>query len=103
MTESKPVACSLDASGLEQRIATIAQVGADSLVSRDLDGNRHLLHFHADADTRRRLEEIVAAEAKCCSFLDLSLTAEDGELILAITAPENGQAVADALAGAFAE
>ncbi len=103
MTESKPVACSLDASGLKQRIAAIAQVGANSLISCDLDGNRHLLHFHADANTQRRLEEIVAAEAKCCSFLDLSLAAEDGELILEIAAPENGQAVADALARAFAE
>jgi hypothetical protein len=102
MTESQPVACSLDSSGLEQRVATIAQIGAESFISRDLDGNRHLLHFHAHANTQRRLEEIVAAEAKCCSFLDLSLTAEDGELILTIAAPENGQAVADALAGAFA-
>ena len=101
MTEEMPVACTLGAADLEQRLATIAEVGAASLIGREVDGERHLLRFRTDATTRKRLEEIVAAEARCCSFLDLALENRDGELILSIGAPEDGQAVAAGLAAAF--
>jgi hypothetical protein len=102
MTEDKPVACSLGAVELEQRLAAIAEVGAEGLISRDLEGERHLLRFRSNAATRQRLEAIVAAEAECCSFLDLSLKEEEGELVLSIAAPRAGQSVADELAEAFA-
>jgi hypothetical protein len=102
MSEEKPVACSLGAEELEQRVAAIGAVGPAGLISRSVDEGRHSLRFRATPQRRRRLEEIVAAEAKCCPFLDLSLTEEDGELILSIAAPEAGQATADALADAFA-
>ena len=102
MTEGKPVACSLGASELQQRLAAIAEVGAEDLISRDVDDGRHRLRFRSSAATRERLEGIVAAEAECCSFLEISLAEEDGELVLSIAAPEDGQVVADELAGAFA-
>lgn len=102
MPADKPVACSLGAGGLEQRLAAIAEVGADSLIDRSAEGGRHLLRFRSDTTTRRRLEDIVAAEAECCSFLDLSLVEEGNELVLSIAAPGDGQAIADELAGAFA-
>lgn len=102
MTDPDPVACSLGAGALEERLAAIAEIGAESLISRRAESGRHLLCFRADAATRRRLEEIVAAEAKCCSFLELSLEQEGDELVLSITAPRQAQALADGLAGAFA-
>jgi demethylmenaquinone methyltransferase/2-methoxy-6-polyprenyl-1,4-benzoquinol methylase len=97
----EPVACSLGAADLEGRLAAIAAVGADSLVAREMKDGRHLLRFRDDGSTRRRLEEIVAAEARCCSFLDLALRDEDGDLVLSIAAPAEGQTVADGLAAAF--
>ncbi|HWM55564.1 MAG TPA: hypothetical protein VNO20_09270 [Solirubrobacterales bacterium] len=102
MTEDKPIACSLGTSALEQRLAAIADIGADSLVSRETRGDQHLLRFRSSDEIRRRLEGIVAAEAECCSFLDLSLTEKDGELALSIAAPAAGQAIADELAATFA-
>jgi len=101
MGTDTPIACSLGAGELERRLAAIAEIGRGSLISRQLDGGRHLLRFGADAATRRRLEEIVAAEMACCAFLDLSLTEGGGELHLSIVAPGDGQAVADGLAAAF--
>jgi hypothetical protein len=36
------------------------------------------LRFRSDAATHKRLEEIVAAEAECCSFLGLELDEHGG-------------------------
>lgn len=44
----------------------------------------------------------MAAEADCCSFLDLALGERDGELVLTVAAPADAQPVADDLALAFA-
>lgn len=100
MTDDTPIACSLGAGELKKRLAVIAEIG-DSLISREVEGGRHLLRFRAGAATRTQLEEIVAAEAECCSFLDLSLDGEGNELVLSIAAPEEAQGLADSLAGAF--
>lgn len=102
MTDDTPIACSLDAGELEDRLALIAEIGAESLISREVDGGRHHLRFRASAATRTQLEKIVAAEEKCCSFLDLALTDEGEELSLSIAAPRDAQALADELAAAFA-
>jgi hypothetical protein len=61
----------------------------------------HLLRFRLDPGTRRQLEGIVVAEAKCCSFLDLSLREDEGELVMSIAAAENARALAGDLARAF--
>jgi hypothetical protein len=103
MTEGTPIACSLGASDLRQRLREIAALGAESLLERSAEGERHLLRFRSDASTRARLAAIVAAEARCCPFLDLALEEQDGELILSIGSPREGQLVADELAAAFAE
>jgi hypothetical protein len=102
MTEDTPAACSLSPGALKQRLTAIAEVGSDSLISRGIEGGRHLLRFQANATTRQRLESIVVAEAKCCSSLDLSLSEDAGELVLSIAAPRDAQALAGGLAGAFA-
>jgi hypothetical protein len=101
MTDDVPIACSLSAGELQQRLAAIAEVGADSLFSHDTEGDRHLLHFRAGATARRRLEGIIAAEAACCAFLDLSLIEEGDRLVLSVAAPEDAQALADGFARAF--
>jgi len=102
MTEALPIACSLGAGDLKRRLAVITEIGAVCLLGRETDGKRHLLRFRSDTETHRRLEGIVAAEAECCSFLDLTLEEDGSELVLTVAAPEDGQAVADELVAAFA-
>jgi hypothetical protein len=101
MTDPKPIACTLGASDLRQRLEEIAALGADSLLGHEERDGAHTLRFRLDDRTRRRLEEIVAAEAQCCSFLDLEVSERDGDLVLTITSPEAGKPVADELALAF--
>ena len=102
MTEAIPIACSLGASDLRRRLDEIAALGGESLIERSAENERHLLRFRAGTETRRRLEAIVAAEAECCSFLDLSLTEQGEHLILSISSAREGKLVADDLAAAFA-
>jgi len=101
MPDDIPIACSLGTGELQQRLAAIAEVGARSLLSRTMHDETHLLHFRLDPGTRRQLEGIVAAEAECCSFLDLSLREDEGELVMSIAAPKDARALADGLADAF--
>lgn len=101
MNQVRPVACSLGAADLEQRVAAIGEIGAASLVSRSMADGRHLLRFRAGEQAQRRLEEIVAAESSCCPFLELLLTEENEEIVLSIGAPDSGQEIAAGLAEAF--
>jgi hypothetical protein len=101
MANDTPVACSLSGDELARRLDTIAEVGAANLISSGSDGSRRLLHFQKTETVRRRLEEIVASESECCSFLDLSLEEQGDGLVLSIAAPENARAIADELAEAF--
>jgi hypothetical protein len=84
MPDTPPIACSLGADPLRQRLDEIAALAADSLQNQTTEGDTQILHFLSDPTTRRRLEEIVAAEAECCPFLDLQLTEEGNELILRV-------------------
>lgn len=88
MTDESPIACSLDPDDLQRRLDEIAELAAESLSSPETESDHHLLRFRNDAETRRRLEELVAAEARCCPFLDLTLTHSDDELMLSVVALE---------------
>jgi hypothetical protein len=101
MNAETPLACSLDAGQLEERLAAIDAVGARSLTSHAVEGSRHILRFQGSRKTRRQLEEIVAAEADCCSFLELSLRADGEDLLLSIAAPEHAKELGDQLANSF--
>jgi hypothetical protein len=101
MARELPVVCSLGAGDLEQRLAAIAELGAESLIDRRQDGGRHLLRFRSDTRTRERLADIVSAERECCAFLDLSLEEDEDSLTLSVAAPTAGQATADGFAMAF--
>jgi len=66
----------------------MAALGRDSLIGVESRAGRAVLRFRRDNETRRRLDELVAAESVCCSFLDLVVTERPGRLELAIGAPE---------------
>lgn len=101
MNQPDPIACTLDESGLRQHLDKIAALGGDALIAHEEANGIHTLRFRRDEETRHQLEQIVDAEAGCCSFLDLTTDERDGELILTVDAPTGGRAVADELARAF--
>jgi hypothetical protein len=102
MAQELPIACSLGADDLKARLDLIAAIGASHLISRDTEGDTRLLRFRNDDGVRRSLEAIVAAEARCCPFLDMTIGEESGALVLVIDAPTEAAPVAAGLAAAFA-
>ena len=46
-------------------------------------------------DIEQRTRELVAAESKCCAFLDFELGRENGYLVLDIAGPEDARPVID--------
>jgi hypothetical protein len=100
MAEELPMACTLETTALEQRIATIRELGRECL-GRSSERDRQLVRFRSAPTVRRRLEQLIEAEAECCSFLEMSIEEHGGELLLTIEAPEQGAPVAAGMAAAF--
>jgi len=99
MSSETPIACSLSAEELPKRLAEMNDIGKDALLSASPAGE---LRFRADAATRERLEAVIAAESKCCSFLSFDLREHAGALVLTIVAPEGAEPLAADLVEAFA-
>jgi len=96
-----PIACTLTAAQMPQRLAEIRAIGQAALLSAETTESDATLRFRAGADTRTRVEAIVAAESKCCAFLRFDLTDEPRALVLNIRAPEGGEPVLHQLVTAF--
>jgi hypothetical protein len=101
MPTELPIACSLSASELPERLAEMADLGRAALIDAERSGTHATLRFRHGDDTRERLAAIVAAEARCCAFLDMTL--HDGDaLVLTISGPADAGPVLDELVSAFA-
>jgi hypothetical protein len=99
-----PIACSLDADTLTQRLGEMSALGRDALL--DVDAavpGRAILRFRCDDGTRTRLEAIVAAEASCCAFMRFALANEPAAIAMTIEAPEGAELVVEDLLAAFAD
>ena len=89
----QPIACTLTPDGMTARLALIDALAADGLLERipTESGLRVRLLDRPDID--RRTRELVAAESKCCAFLDFELRRENGNLLLDISGPEDARPV----------
>ena len=96
-----PIACTLEARDLAQRLADMAELGHDALIEARLDGTCARLRFAAGAGVRARVETIVAAESQCCAFLQMRVSDERDAVLLTIDAPDDAGAVVDELVAAF--
>ena len=101
MTSELPIACSLSAGDLNDRLAEIAGLGRDALLEAELAGRRAELRFVSAPDIRQRLERIVAAESECCAFLTMTTREEGDALVLTIVAPEGAELVLEELVDGF--
>jgi len=101
MPTELPIACTLDAAGLTDRLAEMSALGAQALTRAELDGRHAGLRFAARPGLWARLDAVVAAEAQCCAFLDMRLREEGGDLVLDVRAPAGAEPVLAEIVAAF--
>jgi hypothetical protein len=93
--EKQPVACTLQADDLRERLAWIATLTREALhgfVRTDVT-----LTLRYDPGSVRRVREMVRQEQACCAFLMFEMHELPDEVRLTIKAPEEARATADAL------
>ena len=101
MPSETPIACSLDADEMSDRLAEMSAVGAVALLDSRLAGRRAQLRFADTGDIPDRLAAIVAAESACCAFLTMKLRDLTDAISLTIDAPDGAEPVLADLVAAF--
>jgi hypothetical protein len=96
-----PVACTLSADELPARRQQIRSLGKDGLLSVEHDARRAILRFRSSAQMRRRIDEIVEAESRCCAFLDFRVEEDGGATLLTISAHGGGEPALSEFAALF--
>jgi hypothetical protein len=91
MTEL-PIACSLDASGYEQRRSEWRDLITQALRDQITTETGVRLTFTATPDVERRLTALVAAERDCCAFATWTVTHQNNALILLVNSQGEGAA-----------
>src|SRR2546426_11576433 len=93
MPSDLPIACTLTADEMPNRLAEMAELGRVALLSVQRHDARAILRFQPSSNSRARLERLVVAEGECCPFLDLDVRDEPDALWLTIAAPSGGETV----------
>ncbi len=101
MTTPLPIACTLTADELPARLDEIRAVSCEALRSKHRDGTRAVLRFARAPSLRERLAAIVAAEARCCAFMTMTLADEPEAIALTIDVPADAVAILEQLLASF--
>jgi hypothetical protein len=75
------------------RLELIDALAADGLLERISTESGMRVRLLDRPDIEQRTRELVAAESKCCAFLDFDLRRESGDLVLDISGPEDARPV----------
>jgi hypothetical protein len=89
----QPIACTLTPGGMTARLALIDALAADGLLERTPTESGMRVRLLDRPDIEQRTRELVAAESKCCAFLDFDVRRENGDLLLDISGPEDARPV----------
>ena len=90
-----PIACTLTPDGMTARLALIDALAADGLLDRTSTDAGLRVRLRDTPAIEQRTRELVAAESKCCAFLDFDLGREGDTLVLDISGPEDARPVID--------
>ena len=101
MPTDLPIACSLSASDLTERLAEMSVLGREALLDAAVAGRRATLRFETSAGVRERVAAIAAAESECCAFLTIAVGERPGAVVLTIDAPAGAEPVLHEMVAAF--
>ena len=88
-----PIACTLGGVDYAERLAWIARLNHDGLLSHE----RHdaALELRYAPTVRGRVHELVRKESECCAFLTFALDESGSDVRLTITVPDRVRDAAD--------
>ena len=88
-----PIACTLTPDDMTDRQALIDALAADALIDRTTAETGLRVRLRDTPEIERRTRELIAAESRCCGFLEFTLRRDGGELVLEIAGPDDARPV----------
>jgi|SRR5512132_1811532 hypothetical protein len=96
-TSAPVVACSLTAPAAAERAQRWRSLlDGDLLDTRSIAGGRRLA-FRAGPGVAAEVDELVAAERECCSFLTLTVARDGERVMLDVVAPQEAAAIVETM------
>ena len=91
--DNTPIACSLTSVELRDREATLLAQFKSCVIATEELADGYAFRVSADAESIAAVEELIAAERKCCGFLAFELTAGTnmGLVIVRVTGPSGSK------------
>ena len=87
----QPIACTLAPDEFRDRTSDLAAIAARSLRARAPIPGGERLTFTGDDATDQELRAVVAAESRCCAFLEFDLRRDSEHLVLDVLGPEDAR------------
>jgi hypothetical protein len=97
--DETPIACTLGGNDYHERLAWIAQLNRDGLLSHRRDAMT--LELRYAAAVRDRVHQLVRQEAGCCAFLGFAVNESADQVSVTITVPERASDIAGDLLAPF--
>jgi hypothetical protein len=97
--DQQPIACTLTAGDLRDRLAWISMLNRDAL--RGYDRADLTLRLRYAPQAVQHVRNLMRQEQACCAFLTFEIHEQPDEVTLTIKAPERARATIDALFGPF--
>lgn len=91
----EPVACTLAPSDQRARVEAWRELRRDALIDETRDGTVSTTRWERRAGVVERLERLIEAERRCCSFLAFHLEQDESVIRLETTFPPGAEAVLD--------
>jgi hypothetical protein len=88
-----PIACTLPPDGMTARRALIDELAAEALLERTPTAHGLRVRLRDTPEIERRTRELVAAEQRCCPFLEFTIGRHDGDLLLDIAGADEARPV----------
>jgi hypothetical protein len=93
--DQQPIACTLTAGDLRDRLAWISTLNRDAL--RGYDRADLILRLRYAPPAMQHVRNLMRQEQACCAFLTFEIHEQPDEVTLTIKAPERARATIDAL------
>ena len=99
-TSNEPIACTLNATDFQERVAWIRALNAKALRGSAREGL--VLHLTYDAERAADVREFVRRESACCAFLRFEMGDVPDGIRVTVTAPEEAREAAETIFADFA-